>query len=216
MISVIHLGALLIKVVWILIFSVVLLWSAIHPADPLTWALEVSPAIIGAGVLALTYNKFTFSPLVYGLILIHCIVLMIGGHYTYAEVPLFNDFKDWFGFSRNNYDKVAHFVQGFVPVLIAREIIIRRNLINGAVWQAFFSVTFCLAFSAGYELIEWLVALLTGENAEAFLGTQGYEWDTQSDMALALLGALIGIVTLQGVQDRQIQAMSHSPDDAPT
>jgi len=127
---------------------------------------------------------------------------MIGGHYTYAEVPFFNDL---FGSSRNNYDKLGHFVQGFVPALITREIILRKNIINGQVWQSFFIISFCLALSAFYELIEWWVALASGENAEAFLGTQGYVWDTQSDMGFALMGAVISLVILSKFHDRQLK-----------
>jgi len=129
---------------------------------------------------------------------------MIGGHFTYAEVPLFEEMKQAFGFTRNNYDKVGHFAQGLVPALIAREIVIRKKVIQGAVWQGFFIVSFCLALSAFYELIEWWVALATGENAEAFLGTQGYIWDTQSDMSLALLGAVSGLLILSKLHDRQL------------
>ncbi len=141
------------------------------------------PAVIGAMVLAYTYKTFKLTPLLYVLILIHCIILMVGGHYTYAEVLLFDYFKDVFGFSRNNYDKVGHFAQGFVPALIAREIILRKNIIAGAAWQVFFIVSFCLALSAFYELIEWWVALATGENARAFweprvtYGTHNPTWD---------------------------------------
>jgi len=134
---------------------------------------------------------------------------MIGGHYTYAEVPLFDSLKDVFGFTRNNYDKVGHFVQGFVPALIAREIIIRKNVINSAAWRSFFIITFCLAFSAFYEIIEWWIALLSEEAAEAFLGTQGYAWDTQSDMGWALLGAVLALVTLGHIHDRQISELKH-------
>ncbi len=129
---------------------------------------------------------------------------MVGGHYTYAEVPLFDTLKDIMGSSRNNYDKVGHFAQGFVPALIVREIVLRKNIINGSAWQALFIVMFCLGLSAFYELIEWWVALATGENTEAFLGTQGYIWDTQSDMGLALLGAIIGLLTLTKIHNRQL------------
>ena len=159
-------------------------------------------------MLALTYKSFRLTPLVYSLILIHCIILMIGGHYTYAEVPLFDYMKDVFGFTRNNYDKLGHFVQGFVPALIAREIILRKNIIQGSVWQAFFIVSVCLALSAFYELIEWWVALVSGEGAEAFLGTQGYVWDTQSDMGVALLGAIAGLLSLSRLHDRQLARVS--------
>lgn len=152
-------------------------------------------------VMAYTYKSFKLTSLVYILILIHCIILMIGGHYTYAEVPLFNDL---FGSSRNNYDKVGHFAQGFVPALITREIILRKNVIQGARWQVFFIICFCLALSAFYELIEWGVALLSDQAAEAFLGTQGYIWDTQSDMGFALLGAIIALISLNKLHDRQL------------
>lgn len=189
------------KYLWIIVFAIVFVWSGINPKDQFTWFLEVTPAIIGMLVLVLTYKSFKLTPLVYVLILIHCIILMVGGHYTYAEVPMFNEL---FGFARNNYDKLGHFAQGFVPALIAREIILRKHIINGRVWQLFFIVSFCLAFSAFYELIEWWVALASGDNAEAFLGTQGYVWDTQSDMGFALLGAIIALVSLSKLHDRQL------------
>lgn len=197
----------MLKTLWLAIFAAVLLWSGIHPKDYFTWFLEVAPALIGIVVLAFTYRSFPLTPLVYVLILFHCIILMVGGHYTYAEVPLFDWFKEWFGFERNNYDKVGHFVQGFVPAMIAREILIRKAIINGRGWMNFFIVSFCLAFSALYELIEWAVAEFSGESAEAFLGTQGYVWDTQSDMALALLGAVVALVVLGRWHDRQL----HNP-----
>lgn len=194
------------KYLWIIIFTVVLVWSGINPKEQFTWFLEVAPAIIGALVLVFTYKFFKLTTLLYVLILIHCIILMIGGHYTYAEVPVFNDL---FGATRNNYDKLGHFTQGFVPALIAREIILRKNIINGRVWQSFFIITFCLAFSAFYELIEWWVALASGDNAEAFLGTQGYVWDTQSDMGFALLGAIVALITLSKIHDHQLNQISH-------
>lgn len=183
---------------------VVLVWSGIHPKDFFTWFLEVLPAMVGAIVLLLSYKSFHLTPLVYFLILVHSIILMIGGHYTYAEVPFFDDL--W-GATRNNYDKVGHFAQGFIPALITREIILRKNIINGARWQMFFIVCFCLAFSALYELIEWGVALASGEDAEAFLGTQGYMWDTQSDMGLALLGAITGLIVLSKLHDKQLMKL---------
>jgi putative membrane protein len=193
-----------IKYIWITIFLLFLCWSGINPKDRFTWILEVFPAVVGALVLAFTYKKFKLTSLVYSLILIHCIILMIGGHYTYAEVPLFDYFKDIFHFTRNNYDKVGHFAQGFVPALILREIILRKNIIDSKRWQIFFIISFCLAFSAFYELIEWWVALTTGDNAEAFLGTQGYLWDTQSDMAFALIGAITALIFLSRLHDRQL------------
>ena len=132
---------------------------------------------------------------------------MIGGHYTYAEVPLFDYLKEVFGSSRNNYDKVGHFAQGFIPAMVAREIILRKEIIKGSAWQFFFIVSFCLGFSAFYELIEWWVALASGEGADAFLGTQGYVWDTQSDMGLALAGSITALVMLKKVHDRQLSRM---------
>ncbi len=138
----------------------------------------------------------------YALILMHCIVLMVGGHYTYAEVPFFDGL---FGAERNNYDKVGHFFQGFVPALLAREILIRKNVVNGNVWQGFIIVSICLAFSAFYELIEWWVALASGEDAEAFLGTQNYIWDTQSDMWFALLGAISSLLLLTIPHNNQLK-----------
>jgi putative membrane protein len=194
---------------WILIYLSVLIWSGINPKDSFTWLLEVAPALIGAGILAITYHSFRLTPLLYWLILIHCIILMVGGHYTYAEVPLFDQIRDFLGSSRNNYDKVGHFAQGFVPAMIAREIIIRKDIIRGSGWQFFFIVSFCLGFSAFYELIEWWVALATGENAEAFLGTQGYVWDTQSDMALALAGAITALFVLSRPHDQQLKNLEH-------
>lgn len=195
------------KAIWFLIFFSVLIWSAINPHDYFTWLLEVCPAIIGLGLIIYTKNNFPLTPLLYTLILIHCIILMIGGHYTYAEVPLFNSFKEWFDFERNNYDKVGHFAQGFIPAILAREIFIRKSIINGKSWLNILIVSICLAFSAFYELIEWAVALMVGESAEDFLGTQGYVWDTQSDMALALLGAISAIITLSKHHDKQLKKL---------
>ncbi|MCW8930882.1 MAG: DUF2238 domain-containing protein [Gammaproteobacteria bacterium] len=200
------------KYLWVVIFTGTLIWSGINPKDQFTWFLEVSPAIIGFLVLAFTYRAFKFTSLVYILILIHCIILMVGGHYTYAEVPLFDYIKDITNSTRNNYDKVGHFAQGFIPALISREIIIRKKIIQDTKWQSFFIISFCLAFSAFYELIEWWVALATGEDAEAFLGTQGYIWDTQSDMGLALLGAIIGLISLGRLHSRQLKKHSKYQD----
>lgn len=189
---------------WIVVFSVVFAWSAINPKDYATWFLEVFPAIIGAAVMAFTYRSFRLTPLLYILILIHMIILMIGGHYTYAEVPLFDMIGEFFNQGRNNYDKVGHFAQGAVPAMIAREILIRKDVVNGKVWLNFIILSICLAISAFYELIEWQVALFSGEAAEAFLGTQGYTWDTQSDMAWALFGAISALLIFSKLHDRQL------------
>lgn len=194
------------KTLWLSIYFIVLIWSAINPKEYITWFLEVAPAIIGLVVLSLTYNKFKLTTLTYTLILVHCIILMIGGHYTYAEVPLFDYIQEMFEQSRNNYDKVGHFAQGFVPAIIVKELVIRKNIINTEFWQNFFSVCFALAFSAFYELIEWWVALLD-DGAEDFLGTQGYIWDTQSDMAMALLGSITAIILLSKTLKSQIDSL---------
>lgn len=193
--------------IWIIIYAGVLIWSGVYPRDQFTWFLEVVPAMVGAGVLAVTYRWFRLTPLVYWLILFHCTILMVGGHYTYAEVPLFDYLKDLLGSSRNDYDKLGHFAQGFVPALVAREIIIRKDIIKGASWQRFFIVAFCLGLSACYELIEWWVALATGSGADAFLGTQGDIWDTQSDMFMALIGSIVALATLSKLHDRQLQSL---------
>ncbi|MDP7593653.1 MAG: DUF2238 domain-containing protein [Litorilituus sp.] len=192
------------KYLWIAIFTVTLIWSAIAPKDYFTWFLEVLPALIGAVILFFTYHSFRLTSLLYGLILFHCMVLMIGGHYTYAEVPLFDTIKELLSLERNNYDKVGHFAQGFVPAIIAREVLLRKHVVNGKTWLNFFVISVCLAFSALYELIEWWVAVLSSEGAEAFLGTQGYVWDTQSDMAFALTGAICALIFLAKVHDKQL------------
>ncbi|BFM10507.1 DUF2238 domain-containing protein [Simiduia litorea] len=197
------------ELLWLAIFALVFMWSAIEPKDGFTWFLEVAPALIGLVVLLITYRRFPLTQMLSILILGHCIVLMVGGHYTYAEVPLFDSMKDWFGFERNNYDKVGHFVQGLVPAILAREILIRKSVVNGRAWLNVFVVSICLAFSAFYELLEWWVGASTGESAEAFLGTQGYVWDTQSDMALALLGAICALVCLSRWHDKQLARVQH-------
>jgi len=188
--------------VWIALFAGVLVWSGIGPKDRLTWVLEVAPALIGAAVLAATRRRFPLTPLLYWMILLHSIILMVGGHFTYAEVPYFDNL---FGTGRNEYDKLGHFAQGFVPALIAREIVIRLEIIRGQGWRFFFIVSFCLGLSAFYELIEWGVALVSEEAADAFLGTQGYVWDTQSDMGYALLGTVTALLLFGRLHDRQLK-----------
>lgn len=153
-------------------------------------------------ILAATYNSFRLTPLLYFLILVHCIGLMIGGHYTYADVPLF---EGLWGAERNNYDKVGHFLQGFVPAIIAREVLVRKKAVNGRAWLNLFIITICLAFSAFYEMLEWWIAVASGDEGVVFLATQGYEWDTQSDMAWALFGASIALMTLAKTHDKQLE-----------
>ena len=190
---------------WLTIFFVVLIWSGINPKDYFTWILEVMPALIALLLLIVTKRRFKFTSLAYTLILVHCIILMIGGRYTYAEVPLFNWLKDVFNLERNNYDKVGHFAQGFIPAIVAREILIRENVVKNKNWLLIFVICICLSITALYELIEWWVAEIIGESAEAFLGTQGYMWDTQSDMGFALLGALLSLALLSHYHDRQLE-----------
>ena len=193
------------NVAWISLYTGFLLWSAYQPKDPMTWWMEVTPALMGACALVITWRRFHLTSLAYMLVLLHCIILMVGGHYTYAEVPVFDTLRDLVNGSRNQFDKLGHFAQGFVPALLAREILIRKNIIQGAGWRAFLIVCFCLAFSAFYELVEWWAALIIGGEADAFLGTQGYVWDTQSDMAMALFGAITALLLLGRVHDRQLQ-----------
>jgi putative membrane protein len=193
------------KVAWVSIFAVVLIWSGINPHDYPTWLLEVAPAIIAAAVLWFTRERFPLTRLAYVLILVHCIILMVGGHYTYALVPLGDWVREAFDQTRNNYDKLGHFAQGFIPAIVAREILIRKKVINFPGWRDFLIVCAVLAISAFYELIEWWVALLSGEAADSFLGTQGYIWDTQSDMMYALIGAILALILLSRPHDRQLE-----------
>lgn len=192
---------------WLGVFFAVLAWSAIDPHDRLTWWLEVLPALLALGVLVATRRRFPLTPLVYTLILLHCVILMVGGHYTYAEVPAGDWVRDWTGGERNNYDKLGHLAQGFVPAMVAREILVRLHVVARRGWLGFLVVCFCLAFSAFYELIEWWAALLSETAAESFLGTQGYVWDTQSDMLWALLGAISALVLLSRLHDRQLSVI---------
>ena len=192
---------------WLLIFSAVLIWSAINPHDYPTWILEASPALIALLVMAMTRRTFPLTPLLYMLILLHSILLMVGAHYTYAEVPLFDRISEMLGHTRNNFDKLGHFMQGFVPAIAAREILIRKEVVNGRGWLNVIVVAVSLAISAFYELLEWLTAEIMGGGAEAFLGTQGYVWDTQSDMALALLGAVAALVLLGRIHDDQLRKL---------
>jgi putative membrane protein len=196
------------KWLWLGVFMVVLVWSGINPKDQFTWFLEVFPALIGFVLILLTYRKFPLTPLLYMLILIHMIILMVGGHYTYAEVPLFDYIKEVLHQSRNNYDKLGHFFQGFEPAILAREILIRKEVVKQSkAWLNYIVLSIVLAFSAFYELFEWWVALATGEDAEAFLGMQGYAWDTQSDMMYALVGGITALLLLSRWHDRQIKKL---------
>lgn len=192
------------ELILLAIVATVFVWSGISPHDRFTWVLEVFPVILAVPILVYVYPRFRFTPLVYTLIAIHAVILMVGGKYTYAEVPLGFWAKEAFGLSRNHYDRLGHFAQGFIPAMVAREILVRRSPLGTSRWLPFVVVCFCLAFSALYELIEFWTALATGEAAEAFLGTQGDPWDTQWDMMLALIGAVTALVLLSSWHDRQL------------
>ena len=195
------------QIAWVVVFIAVLVWSAIQPKDYFIWILEVLPALVAIVVLALTRRRFPLTPLLYLLILVHCIILMIGGHYTYAEVPLFEWLQHSFNWSRNHYDKLGHLAQGFIPAMIARELLIRTSPLQPGRWLFFIVLAASLAISAFYEMIEWWVAIVAGYDAEAFLATQGYQWDTQSDMFFALLGVLLAQVLLARLHDRQLRQL---------
>ena len=183
---------------------IVLIWSGWQPYDRLTWWLEIFPGLAGLIVLGATYRRFRFTTLVYTLIALHICLLCVGGHYTYARVPLFDWLREAFHWHRNHYDRLGHFAQGLVPAMIAREIFIRLSVIAKRGWMPFLIVCVCLAISAFYELIEWWTALLSGDAAVSFLATQGDVWDTQEDMFMALIGAICALVFLRPFQDRQL------------
>lgn len=184
-----------------------LIASGIRPYDRATWLLEVAPVLLAGPLLLLTYRRFPLTDLLYGLIALHALVLILGGAYTYARVPLGFWLQELFDLSRNPYDKIGHFMQGLVPALVAREILLRGRFVAHGRMLAFLAICVALAISAGYELIEWWVALLAGQGATDFLGTQGDPWDTQSDMFLALIGASAAMLGLSRLQDRQIAAL---------
>ena len=186
---------------------VVILWSGWRPYDRLTWWLEVSPGLAGLGILLATRGRFRFTTLCYTLIALHICVLCVGGHYTYARVPLFDWLRPLFAWQRNNYDRLGHFMQGFVPAIIAREVILRLGVLAQKNWLPFLVLSICLAISALYELIEWRVAVLGGGATNDFLGSQGDVWDTQADMGTALVGATLALIFLSGVHNRAIRKL---------
>jgi putative membrane protein len=195
--------------------AAVLLWSGIGPKERATWWLEVAPVLVGVPLLLATHRRFPLTPLACGLVWIHAVILMVGGHYTYAEVPLFDWIRDAFGLARNHYDRVGHFAQGFVPAILAREILIRRSPLRPGHWLFGLVTCVCLAISAFYELIEWWAALLTSpETGTAFLGTQGDPWDTQWDMLLALIGALAAQLGLGRLHQSQLDRLGDPPYNA--
>ncbi len=195
--------------VLVLILACVLIWSATNPYDYFTWFLEVFPIFIALPILYFNYKKFPLTNFLYVLILVHAIILMVGGHYTYAlvpinEVPIFNWLRDAFALDRNYYDRIGHFAQGFVPAMVAREILIRKSVVKSSAWLFFIVCCICLSISACYEFLEWWIAVASGSSAEAFLGTQGDVWDTQWDMLLALIGAVCAQILLGKLQDKQV------------
>lgn len=196
--------------VFLTIFLIVAIWSGIHPYETGLWFLEAGMCLVGVAILIFTFKRFRFTDLTYTFILIHLIILFIGAHYSYARVPLFDWIRETFDQSRNNYDKVGHFAQGFVPAMIARELLIRLDVIRKRSWLPFIITCICLAISAFYEFIEWWVAVLSGDGAEDFLGMQGYEWDTQSDMFCAMMGAICMLLFLSKLQDKQIRKIVKS------
>jgi putative membrane protein len=200
------------KKVLLLIFFVVLVWSAIRPHDYFTWFLEVAPALGGLAIILFVQKRyhFEFTRSLYPLFTLHAVILMIGAHWTYAEVPLFNWLRDVGLFSRNNYDKIGHFMQGFVPVLMTREVLLRTSPLKKGGWVNFLSACVVLAASAFYELIEWWVSIATGSAGDSFLGTQGYIWDTQSDMFLCLIGSIVGLILIRRTQDKELAALQPS------
>jgi putative membrane protein len=194
------------RTVALILVLLVLAWSGYHPHDYFTWVLEVTPVLIAIPVLIATRQRFPLTPLTYILIAVHAVILMIGGHYTYAEVPLFNWLRDTFELSRNHYDRLGHLAQGFVPAMVAREILLRKTPLSAGKMLFFLVTCICLAISASYELVEWAVAEMSGSDAVAFLATQGDVWDTQKDMLMALVGSVLAQWLLAARQDRQLQA----------
>jgi putative membrane protein len=190
---------------WVVVLALVV--SGWAPYDRTTWWLEVFPVILGAPILVATHRRFPLTTLVYTLLAIHAIILIVGGHYTYARVPLGAWVQHAFGLARNDYDRLGHFAQGFVPAIFAREVLLRTSPLRPGRWLFALVTAVCLAFSAFYELFEWWTALLGGQSAEAFLGTQGDPWDTQWDMFTALIGALVSQLTLTRWHDRQLATL---------
>lgn len=193
--------------VLLVLAALALIVSGIAPYDRTTWLLEVAPVLLGGGLMLATFRRFPLTPLLYRLLFLHALILIVGAHYTYARVPLGLWVQDLLELSRNHYDRLGHFAQGFVPAILTREILLRRSPLRQGKWLFFLVVSVCLAFSAFYELIEWWTALLGGEAAESFLGTQGDVWDTQWDMGMALLGALSAQLLLGRTHDRALERL---------
>jgi len=202
------------RIALLILFFAVAAWSLIRPHDYFTWILETFPALIGLVLIVALRRRFPLTPLVLTLLFLHAIILFVGGHYTYAEVPLGFWVRDALGLARNHYDRLGHFAQGFVPAMVAREVLIRRNVVRGRGWLYFIIVAICLAISAMYELLEWRVSIATGSAGDAFLGTQGDVWDTQEDMATALVGAMVAPLILGRWHDRQLARLDRESRDS--
>lgn len=193
------------RLIWFLVLlAPVVAWSWIAPHDRFTWWLESIPVVVGVPLLLAFQRRFPLSSLLLVLLWLHCVILVTGGHYTYARVPLGEWARGWFGWTRNNYDKLGHFAQGFVPAILTRELLMRTSPLKGSRWLGFLVVCVCLAFSAFYELIEWFTAVTNGGAADDFLGTQGDPWDTQTDMLMALIGAAIAVLGFSRWHDRSM------------
>jgi len=197
----------LFHLVLLLSLIAILAWSFINCYDFFTWILEAAPAVLGILILIIIYQRFRFTNLAYVLIWLYAIILLVGAHYTYARMPLFNWLRDTFELSRNHYDRLGHLAQGFVPAILAREILLRKSSLRQGGWLVFTVICSCLAISAVYEIFEWLVAVTSGDDAVAFLATQGDVWDTQKDMALCLIGAVTALITLTKPHNKSLKKL---------
>jgi putative membrane protein len=206
-----HGGRRIVPIVLLIATLGVFIWSAVHPRDRVTWVLETFPVMLAVPLLVTTFRRFPLTTLAYMLIFAHACILCIGGHYTYAQVPAFNWLRDTFHLGRNHFDRVGHFAQGFVPAIVAREVLLRTSPLQRGTWLFALVVCVCGTISAVYELIEWQAAVLSGDNATAFLATQGDPWDTQKDMALAIVGAIVAQMLLSRLHDRELIRLVPSP-----
>ena len=191
----------------LLSLAAVFIWSFVGCYDFFTWVLEAAPAVIGVAILLAVFRSFRFTKLVYVLIWLHAILLLIGAHYTYARMPLFSWIRDALELTRNHYDRLGHFAQGFVPAMIAREVLLRKSPIQKDGWLISIVIFFCMGISALFELFEWLVAVIARDASVSFLATQGDIWDTQKDMAMCLVGAITALATLSGLHDKQLKTI---------
>lgn len=193
----------------LILFAIVLLWSVVEPKSYLTWVLEIVPLLIGLYILIVTYRRFRFTNMVYSIVFMTFCIALVGAHYTFSEVPFFDWIKDTFNQSRNNFDKLGHFSQGFLPALITRELLIRLKILKDRRWMNVFVLSVSIAISVVYELIEWAVAIIAGGTAEAFLGTQGYVWDAQSDLLFAIIGAAFALMAFSKWHDKAIDQVQN-------